>query len=101
MDTTRRPDGRDRARCQRGEGAPDRRFSERAAHRRHAGEGRPAAAAQGAAGQPARPRRRPWTAVEALRAYDAALDANGTPTPYRLRDQLRLLESLDRRDMSG
>ena len=39
--------------------------------------------------------------VEALRAYDAALDANGTPTPYRLRDELRLLESLDRRDLSG
>jgi hypothetical protein len=39
--------------------------------------------------------------VAALRAYDAALDANGTPTPYRLRDELRLLESLDRRDITG
>jgi hypothetical protein len=37
--------------------------------------------------------------VEALRAYDAALDANGSPTPYKLRDELRLLESLDRRDI--
>jgi hypothetical protein len=33
--------------------------------------------------------------VQALRAYDAALDASGAPTPYRLRDELRLLESLD------
>jgi hypothetical protein len=39
--------------------------------------------------------------VEALRAYDAALDANGSPTPYKLRDELRLLESLDRRDITG
>jgi len=39
--------------------------------------------------------------VEALRAYDAALHASGAPTPYRLRDELRLLESLDRRDGRG
>ena len=39
--------------------------------------------------------------VDALRTYDAALHARGAPTPYRLRDELRLLESLDRRDLSG
>jgi hypothetical protein len=38
--------------------------------------------------------------VDALRAYDAALDAKGAPMPYRLRDELRLLEALDRRDLS-
>ena len=38
--------------------------------------------------------------VDALRAYDAALDASGAPTPYRLRDELRLLEAIDRRDLS-
>jgi hypothetical protein len=37
--------------------------------------------------------------VDALRAYDAALDANGAPTPYRLRDELRLLEAIDGRDL--
>jgi hypothetical protein len=32
--------------------------------------------------------------VEALRAYQAALRADGAPMPYRLRDELRLLESI-------
>jgi hypothetical protein len=32
----------------------------------------------------------------ALRAYQSALVASGAPMPYRLRDELRLLESLGR-----
>lgn len=34
--------------------------------------------------------------VVALRAYESALTQDGAPMPYRLRDELRLLESLDR-----
>ena len=34
--------------------------------------------------------------VVALRAYECALTEDGAPMPYRLRDELRLLESLDR-----
>jgi hypothetical protein len=33
--------------------------------------------------------------VVALRAYECALTKDGAPMPYRLRDELRLLESLD------
>jgi len=33
--------------------------------------------------------------VVALRAYESALAQDGAPMPYRLRDELRLLESLD------
>jgi hypothetical protein len=33
--------------------------------------------------------------VLALRAYESALTQDGAPMPYRLRDELRLLESLD------
>jgi len=36
--------------------------------------------------------------AEALRAFQAALGADGAPMPYRLRDELRLLESLGRAD---
>ena len=36
--------------------------------------------------------------AEALRAFQAALRADGAPMPYRLRDELRLLESLSRTD---
>jgi hypothetical protein len=32
--------------------------------------------------------------ADALRAYQAALSAEGAPMPYRLRDELRLLECL-------
>ena len=32
--------------------------------------------------------------AEALRAYQNALDLDGAPIPYRLRDELRLLEAL-------
>ena len=32
--------------------------------------------------------------AEALRAYQDALGADGAPIPYRLRDELRLLEAL-------
>jgi hypothetical protein len=32
--------------------------------------------------------------VVALRAYQLGLDADGAPMPYRLRDELRLLEAL-------
>jgi hypothetical protein len=32
--------------------------------------------------------------AEALRAYQNALGADGAPIPYKLRDELRLLESL-------
>ncbi len=34
--------------------------------------------------------------VVALQAYECALTRDGAPMPYRLRDELRLLESLDR-----
>ena len=34
--------------------------------------------------------------VVALQAYESALTQDGAPMPYRLRDELRLLESLDR-----
>ena len=34
--------------------------------------------------------------ADALRAYESGLSADGAPMPYRLRDELRLLESLDR-----
>ena len=34
--------------------------------------------------------------VVALQAYEYALTRDGAPMPYRLRDELRLLESLDR-----
>lgn len=33
--------------------------------------------------------------VVALRAYQGALAQDGAPMPYRLRDELRLLESLE------
>ena len=33
--------------------------------------------------------------VVALRAYECALTEDGAPMPYRLRDELRLLEPLD------
>jgi len=36
--------------------------------------------------------------VVALQAYECALTEGGAPMPYRLRDELRLLESLDRTD---
>lgn len=36
--------------------------------------------------------------AEALRAFQSALRAEGAPMPYRLRDELRLLESLGRSD---
>jgi hypothetical protein len=36
--------------------------------------------------------------AHALRAYEAALAAEGAPMPYRLRDELRLLESLGQLD---
>ena len=39
--------------------------------------------------------------VDALRAYEAGLRAGGAPMPYRLRDELRLLESLGRPDVSS
>jgi hypothetical protein len=32
--------------------------------------------------------------LDALRAYQAALGADGAPMPYRLRDELRLLEAI-------
>jgi hypothetical protein len=32
--------------------------------------------------------------ADALRAYLDALDASGAPSPYRLRDELRLLDSI-------
>ena len=32
--------------------------------------------------------------ADALRAYQNALDSEGAPIPYRLRDELRLLEAL-------
>ncbi|WP_028650699.1 hypothetical protein [Nocardioides halotolerans] len=32
--------------------------------------------------------------AQALRAYEHALRADGAPVPYRLRDELRLLEAL-------
>ena len=35
--------------------------------------------------------------VLALRAYECALNEDGAPMPYRLRDELRLLEALDER----
>jgi len=38
--------------------------------------------------------------VLALRAYESALTQEGAPMPYRLRDELRLLESLDRSSAS-
>ena len=34
--------------------------------------------------------------AEALRAFQAALRADGAPMPYRLRDELRLLDALGR-----
>jgi len=34
--------------------------------------------------------------AEALRAYEAGLSADGAPMPYRLRDELRLLDALGR-----
>lgn len=36
--------------------------------------------------------------ADALRAYEAGLRADGAPMPYRLRDELRLLEALGRPD---
>ena len=36
--------------------------------------------------------------ADALRAYEAALGADGAPVPYRLRDELRLLDALGRPD---
>ena len=36
--------------------------------------------------------------VVALKAYECALTQGGAPMPYRLRDELRLLELLDRTD---
>jgi hypothetical protein len=33
--------------------------------------------------------------VTALRAYQIALSRDGAPMPYKLRDELRLLEALD------
>ena len=36
--------------------------------------------------------------ADALRAYQAALGADGAPIPYRLRDELRLLDALGRPD---
>ena len=36
--------------------------------------------------------------AHALRAYQAALAAEGAPMPYKLRDELRLLESLGELD---
>jgi hypothetical protein len=33
--------------------------------------------------------------LTALRAYESALNEDGAPMPYRLRDELRLLEALD------
>jgi hypothetical protein len=38
--------------------------------------------------------------AHALRAYQNALDAEGAPMPYKLRDELRLLESLGELDPS-
>ena len=39
--------------------------------------------------------------ADALRAYESALGATGAPMPYRLRDELRLLDALDRPDRGG
>jgi hypothetical protein len=36
--------------------------------------------------------------ADALRAYEAGLRTDGAPMPYRLRDELRLLDSLGRPD---
>src|SRR3954452_3534588 len=39
--------------------------------------------------------------VVALQAYEHALHRDGAPMPYRLRDELRLLQSLDRLNVAN